>query len=284
MSDTHVVNDDSGAVSQEVLAQDLKELAAETAPDLVVVTGDLTNMGTVPELESYRAAIESVPIPVFSVFGGHDGNIERRSTAADTPCTRNFEATLGPTYYSFDWGGYHFVIYATEESYYSAADRARKERWLVADLALQPSDRQSVLMLHTAPDEGLLAKFSGHNGALGPPRPLALQQSLQYRRDCCCLILVILLWRHRHAAAGMSSRFVFSARNPDGIACSGSHSQRQERITLCDPPATCQPSASTCDAWANRPSPLLGNTNSRARCIARRRSISKGSVLSQPAE
>jgi outer membrane protein assembly factor BamB/predicted phosphodiesterase len=166
VSDTHVVNDDSGAVSQEVLAQDLKELVAGAAPDLVVVTGDLTNMGTVPELESYRAAIESVPIPVFSVFGGHDGNIERRSTAADTPCTRNFEATLGPTYYSFDWGGYHFVIYATEGSYFSAADRARKERWLVADLALQPSDRQSVLMLHTAPDEGLLAKFSRHNGAL----------------------------------------------------------------------------------------------------------------------
>ena len=118
-------------------------------------------MGTVPELESYRAAIDSVPMPVFSVFGGHDGNIERRSTTADTPCTRNFEATLGPTYYSFDWGGYHFVIYATEESYFSAADRARKERWLWADLALQPSDRQSVLMLHTAPDEDLLAKFSG---------------------------------------------------------------------------------------------------------------------------
>ena len=105
VSDTHVVNDDSGAVSQEVLAQDLKELVTSTAPDLVVVTGDLTNMGTVPELESYRAAIESVPMPVFSVFGGHDGNIERRSTAADAPCTRNFEATLGPTYYSFDWGG-----------------------------------------------------------------------------------------------------------------------------------------------------------------------------------
>ena len=34
VSDTHVVNDDSGAVSQEVLAQDLKELVASSAPDL----------------------------------------------------------------------------------------------------------------------------------------------------------------------------------------------------------------------------------------------------------
>ena len=166
LSDTHVVVDDSGAVSQEILAHDLNELVSSTGPDLAVVTGDLTNMGTIAELESYRSAIESVSIPVFSVFGGHDGNIERRSSDADAPCTRNFEAALGPTYYSFDWGGYHFVIYATEESYFSTADRARKERWLVADLALQPSDRQSVLMLHTAPGEGLLSRLSQHNAAL----------------------------------------------------------------------------------------------------------------------
>ena len=166
LSDTHVVVDESGPVSPQMLAQDLSDLVAGAAPDFAVVTGDLTNMGTVEELENYRAAIESVSIPVFSVFGGHDGNIERRSSDADTACTLNFEATLGPTYFSFDWGGYHFVVYATEDGYYSAAERARKERWLWADLALQPSGRMSVLMLHTNPAPDLLARFSRHNGAL----------------------------------------------------------------------------------------------------------------------
>ena len=166
LSDTHVVLDDSGAVSQEVLAQDLSAYVGDLAPDLAVVTGDLTNMGTVPELESYRAAIDSVSVPVYSVFGGHDGNIERRSSDADTPCTRNFEATLGPTYYSFDWGEYHFVVYATEDSYFTTAGRARKERWLWADLAMQPRDRKSVLMLHISPDEALLERFRRNNGAL----------------------------------------------------------------------------------------------------------------------
>ena len=166
LSDTHVVLDDSGAVSQAVLARDLAEYVGNLAPNLAVVTGDLTNMGTVPELESYREAIESVSIPVFSVFGGHDGNIERRSQDGDTPCTRNFEATLGPTYYSFDWGGYHFVIYATEDNYFTAAGRARKERWLWADLALQPRHRKSVLLLHISPDADLLKQFRETNGAL----------------------------------------------------------------------------------------------------------------------
>ncbi len=166
LSDTHVVLEDSGPVSPAMLAQDLQELVSEELPDLAVVTGDLTNMGTIEELEGYRAAIESVSVPVISVFGGHDGNIERRSNEGDVPCTRNFEATLGPTYYSFDWGGYHFVVYATEDAYFTAAERARKERWLWADLALQPSDRRSVILHHTAPDAALLARFSQHNGAL----------------------------------------------------------------------------------------------------------------------
>ena len=166
LSDTHVVLDGSGAVSQDVLAQDLQQVAEASGAGLAVVTGDLTNMGTVEELEAYRAAIESAPIPVFSVFGGHDGNIERRGSDADEPCTRNFEATLGPPYYSFDWGGYHFVAYATEENYFAGGDRTRKERWLWADLAKQPSHRRSVLMLHTSPDRDLVERFGQHNGAL----------------------------------------------------------------------------------------------------------------------
>ncbi len=166
LSDTHVVLDDSGAVSQAILAHDLGAIVGDLAPDFAVITGDLTNMGTVPELESYRAAVDSVSVPVFSVFGGHDGNIERRSTQADTPCTRNFEETLGPTYYSFDWGGYHFIVFATEDNYFTSAGRDRKERWLWADLSLQPRYRKSVLMHHTAPDKAMLERFSRNNGAL----------------------------------------------------------------------------------------------------------------------
>ncbi len=192
LSDTHVVIDDSGAVSGDLLAQDLGEIVSTAAPDLAVITGDLTNMGTIPELEQYRSAIESVPVPVISVFGGHDGNTERRSTVGDVPCTRNFEAILGPTYYSFDWGNYHFVVFATEETYFTVGDRERKVRWLWADLALQPGARRSVLMLHTAPDQALLEQFSRHNGALilhghwHSSRVFALGETIQASAPAAC--------------------------------------------------------------------------------------------------
>ena len=124
--------------SEVQLADDLRRVTAVAAPDLVIATGDLTNVGTLAQLRSYRAATESVPRPVFSVFGGHDGNEERIEVEAGCTYTRRYETVLGPAYYSFDWGGRHFIVYATEDGFFSAADQQRKERWLWADLAAQP--------------------------------------------------------------------------------------------------------------------------------------------------
>ena len=129
--------------SGEQLADDLRRVTAAAAPDLVIATGDLTNVGTLAQLRSYRAATESVPRPVFSVFGGHDGNEERIEVEAGCTYTQRYETVLGPAYYSFDWGGRHFIVYATEDGFFSAADQQRKERWLWADLAAQPPDKKS---------------------------------------------------------------------------------------------------------------------------------------------
>ena len=96
----------------EALAADLRQAIDAAAPDFVLATGDLTNAGTLGQLECYRDAIRSVDIPVFSVFGGHDGNTERASCPPDSGFTRSYERVLGPVWYSFDWGGWHVVVYA----------------------------------------------------------------------------------------------------------------------------------------------------------------------------
>ena len=142
------------------LADDLRRVTAVAAPDLVIATGDLTNVGTLAQLRSYRAATESVPRPVFSVFGGHDGNEERIEVEAGCTYTRRYETVLGPAYYSFDWGGRHFIVYATEDGFFSAADQQRKERWLWADLAAQPPGQEIVLVQHTPPPAAMLARLS----------------------------------------------------------------------------------------------------------------------------
>ncbi len=164
ITDTHVVAEGDMLTSGEVLAEALQRLVREADPDLIVVSGDLTNRGELAELSRFREAQETVSTPVFPLFGGHDGNEERHEGgSADNTFTRNFEAVLGPSYYSFDWGGRHFAFYPNEQSFFSLADQERKEVWFWADLALQPADREVVVVVHTPPPVSFLEALSRYN-------------------------------------------------------------------------------------------------------------------------
>ena len=164
ITDTHVVTEGDMLTSGEVLAEALQQLVREADPDLIVVSGDLTNRGELAELSRFREAQETVSTPVFPLFGGHDGNEERYAGgSADNTFTRNFEAVLGPSYYSFDWGGRHFAFYPNEQSFFSLADQERKEVWFWADLALQPADREIVVVVHTPPPVSFLEALSRYN-------------------------------------------------------------------------------------------------------------------------
>ena len=174
ITDTHVVVEEVamkwGGVmpgdSGEILARDLRQLVDEAAPDLIIASGDLTNLGTLAELRSFQKAIQSIQTPVIPVFGGHDGNEERFAAEGDGTFTRNYEEVLGPTYYSFDRGGRHFVLYAQEDYFFSEADQRRKERWLWEDLALQPKEREIVLVMHTPPRLAFLQQLAAYNVTL----------------------------------------------------------------------------------------------------------------------
>ena len=164
ITDTHVVTEGDMLTSGEVLAEALQRLVREAGPDLIVVSGDLTNRGELAELSRFREAQETVSTPVFPLFGGHDGNEERHEGgSADNTFTRNFEAVLGPSYYSFDWGGRHFAFYPNEQSFFSPEDQERKEVWFWADLALQPVDREIVVVVHTPPPISFLEALSRYN-------------------------------------------------------------------------------------------------------------------------
>ncbi len=165
ITDTHVVTEGEMLTSGEVLAEALQQLVREADPDLIVASGDLTNRGELAELSRFREAIETVATPVFSLFGGHDGNEERHGevSQAGHTFTRHFELVLGPSYYSFDWGGRHFVFYPNEQSFFSPEDQARKEVWFWTDLELQPADREIVVVVHTPPPVSFLEALSRYN-------------------------------------------------------------------------------------------------------------------------
>ena len=142
------------------LTGDLRQLERESTPDLVLATGDLTDIGTTAELKHFRDSIAPIQTPIRPVYGGHDGHVELEAQGGNrdvyeyvegVSCIQNYQQVLGPVYYSFDWGGRHFVAFSKEDSYFTQADIARKDRWLIEDLSVQPEGRETVLFMHTPP-------------------------------------------------------------------------------------------------------------------------------------
>ena len=109
--------------------------------------------------------LSRVETPLFPLFGNHDGANERRiqlaqEGKADKTFTRHYEQCFGPSYYSFDWGGCHVVMYMDFDRCLSPPDQVRKATWLAADLSRQPAGRQIIVVLHGPPPPDLLQQLS----------------------------------------------------------------------------------------------------------------------------
>ena len=143
-SDTHV-----SAQSLPRL-QRLRAIVDEQKPDFVIVTGDLVRDALrVGEAEAtsyydlYVTEARRFDVPVWSVPGNHENfGIERHLSlvSAKHPLYGKgmYRARLGPNYYSFNYGGVHFVgldsVDIEDLWYYGHVD-AVQLAWLRADLA-----------------------------------------------------------------------------------------------------------------------------------------------------
>lgn len=72
-ADLHVRTRDDLSFLQHAL-QDL-----ESEADLLIIAGDLTEMGLLAEMELLADVLREVPIPIFAIFGNHDRRGMRRS-------------------------------------------------------------------------------------------------------------------------------------------------------------------------------------------------------------
>jgi outer membrane protein assembly factor BamB len=151
-TDLHLRIGGKVALSQGALHRELVNSLTGWSPAFVVLTGDLTDKGDVPSLRALRKAITGLPCPAFPMFGGHDGveERERPGVRPEDPRTRNYESVLGPTYYSFDWGGRHFVLFPNEEAFFAPPEREVKSAWLKADLK-RHRDKETILFMHVPP-------------------------------------------------------------------------------------------------------------------------------------
>jgi len=125
------------------IAKDYAQItSAACDPAFLVTAGDLTMNGTHYEWDMYDRIRRASRIDVYDGFGGHDGNcLDPRSSA-------NFELRIGPTYYSWDYGGVHFVHFVSELGYLRTKACERHNAWLQADLKAIPKGMPVIVVGH----------------------------------------------------------------------------------------------------------------------------------------
>jgi 3',5'-cyclic AMP phosphodiesterase CpdA len=156
-SDTHV-NAQSVARFERV-----RRWVAAERPAFVLVSGDLVQDALrVGEAEArgyydlYVKAAAAFPVPVWSVPGNHENfGIERHLSLVSPKHPlygkQMYRSYLGPTYYSFTYGGIHFVgldsVDIDDLWYYGHVDQPQLA-WLTADLARIPAGTPVVTFNH----------------------------------------------------------------------------------------------------------------------------------------
>ena len=141
----------------------LRALTEERGVDFVLITGDLIRDALrVPEAtareryELFRKERDAFPVPLWVVPGNHENfGIERDQSGVseDNPLYGKamYRRILGPTYYSFDYGGVHFIALDTvdiEDQWYYAHVDATQLSWLEEDLSTVPDDTPIVTFNH----------------------------------------------------------------------------------------------------------------------------------------
>ena len=167
--------------------RNLREIVENQRAAFVLITGDLIHDALrVDEAEAtsyYRLfldEIQSFPVPVWTVPGNHEiFGIERHLSLVSPEHPLYGKAMyrhfLGPTYYSFNTGGIHFVgidsVDYDDLWYYGHVDEIQLD-WLRKDLALVPDDTP-IVAFHHMPFVTAGDIFYGYTDA--PPAPTLMQ-------------------------------------------------------------------------------------------------------------
>ena len=157
MADTHIRTQEN-IDSFRCAIQDVNSL--KPAPKFVVVAGDLTDLGSYPELEQYVTIIERIFWPVYHVMGNHDS----RWTALGKT---HFTQFLGPLYQSLDFDDVHIALLDSsvelEQYGHIPVDQLA---WLEKDLSATLDSKLKIVVSHHPPFEHTGRQFIDNEDAL----------------------------------------------------------------------------------------------------------------------
>ncbi len=151
VTDLHVGLLSPQADDARYLAEDMEALnVLKSKLDFVVATGDLVNIGArKDQWDEYIEGLKLRRLPWFNVIGNHDYT----RTFSDNS---NYLAYCGPTFYSWDWGKWHFIVMDSCSNLYG------QEKWLLRDFKLNKS-KPIVLFLHYPPTPEQVKLFEKHH-------------------------------------------------------------------------------------------------------------------------
>jgi len=143
LSDTHVGWDGSLGTGAFEQAVDVVNALAP-APDLVLFTGDLTHDTEKPgehaeRMKRFQEIAGRLKVPkIYQVPGEHDAGLDGGEL---------FRSVFGPTFYSFDHKGFHFI--ALDNVSRAKPEVGVEQRtWLAKDLARFPKTAPIVVFTH----------------------------------------------------------------------------------------------------------------------------------------
>jgi hypothetical protein len=164
-SDTHIDTNIVGRVRR------FRDLADSLHPALTLLAGDLIRDAMSQQEARARGYFElflaemKLRAPYWTVPGNHDhfGIIQSRSHVPETHPLFNrgmYRLYLGPEYYSFNYGGVHFIgldtVQPDDSAYYGGVDSLQLA-WMTRDVAAVPASIPIVVFCHIPLTSGLEA-------------------------------------------------------------------------------------------------------------------------------
>jgi Icc protein len=140
-------------------------LGGPNRPDLLVVSGDITDNGDIESFEDAAALLAGCPFPVWPMVGNHDS---REALFQAFPYVTG---EGGFVHYAVDAGGLRLVLLDTlEPGRHGGAFCEHRAEWLARELATHPDTPTLIFMHHPpvvsgvdwmdpAPDEEWIARF-----------------------------------------------------------------------------------------------------------------------------
>jgi Icc-related predicted phosphoesterase len=208
----------------------LRAMTDSLRPDFVIITGDLVRDALrVSETEAtgyydlFAAERRAFASPVFTVPGNHENfGIETHLSHVDPShplfARGMYREYFGPDYYSFSYGGIHFVGLNTVdidgEWYYGHVDSLQLA-WLKRDVARIPADMPVVTFDHI-PFYMTADQVNGYDDDPPAPTVITVKGKKQFRHAVANAadVLAVLGTRRRVLALGGHIHFAESIERP----------------------------------------------------------------------